>query len=108
MSLLLDILILLGAAFTLVAALGMLRFPDFYCRMHAATKAGAFGGSLLLLATAVALPSPKVLFLCLLTLVFFYFTTPVAGHLLARAALARKVYRADRKDAGGTNDRETR
>jgi multicomponent Na+:H+ antiporter subunit G len=41
-------LLLLGALFSLIAAIGVLRLPDLYTRMHAASKAGAVGGGLIL------------------------------------------------------------
>ena len=85
--------LLLGSAFSLIAAIGVARFPDFYCRMHAAAKAGAFGGTLLLLAAGFALGSAKAWFLCGLVVVFFYLTTPAASHLLARAAWRRGAAR---------------
>jgi multicomponent Na+:H+ antiporter subunit G len=47
-------LMLLGAAFAFVGALGLLRFPDLYARSHAASKAGTVGSSLAMLAIAVA------------------------------------------------------
>ena len=53
-------LLILGSLFALIAAIGVVRMPDIYCRMHAATKAGAFGVSLILLALCVALPTPRV------------------------------------------------
>ncbi len=86
-----NLLALAGAFFTLVAAIGMLRLPDFYCRMHAATKAGAFGGTLLLLAAALVIGEVKSWVIVLATVGFFYATAPIAGHLLSRAALRNKV-----------------
>jgi hypothetical protein len=44
-----------GAIFTLLAAIGVLRLPDLYMRMHAASKAGAVGGGLILLAVGAGL-----------------------------------------------------
>ncbi len=90
-SFLLNILVLGGGFFTLVAAIGVVRFPDFYCRTHAAAKAGAFGGALLVLATGIALGDWWNWAVSLLVLIFFYFTTPVASHLLGRAARMRGV-----------------
>lgn len=84
-------LALIGGIFALIAAIGIVRFPDFYCRMHAATKAGAFGGSCLLLAAALTHGNPKSWVLAIATIVFFYITAPVAGHLLGRTALRNKV-----------------
>ena len=45
MDIVVAILIVLGAFFAFVAALGIVRMPDLYTRMHAATKAGAFGAT---------------------------------------------------------------
>jgi multicomponent Na+:H+ antiporter subunit G len=48
-----GLIIIVGAVFTLVAALGILRFPDLYSRSHAASKAGTLGSGLLLAALAL-------------------------------------------------------
>lgn len=86
MSLLVNFLALAGAFFALIAALGLVRLPDFYCRMHAAAKAGSLGGSFLLLAAALALGGMGTWLQALLTILFFYLTAPVASHLLGRVA----------------------
>lgn len=91
MTILLSFFILLGSFFAFVAALGVVRLPDFYCRMHAATKAGAFGGSLLVLAAMLQFGSLWVVFEGVLIIVFFYFTAPVAAHLLGRSAYRLKT-----------------
>jgi len=78
--------LLLGAFLTLVAALGLLRLPDLYTRMHAASKAGAAGSGLLLLAVAMQSGETLVWIKCLMAIVFFLLTAPVAAHLLAKAA----------------------
>lgn len=91
MSWLVAILLVAGAFFAFVAALGVIRFPDFYMRMHAATKAGAFGAALLLLAAAIHFGSVHSIILCLFIIVFFYLTTPVAAQTLAQAAYRRGV-----------------
>jgi len=91
MSWLVAILLLAGAFFAFVAALGVIRFPDFYTRMHASTKAGAFGAALLLLAAAIHFGSMRAIITALLIIVFFYMTTPVAAQTLAQAAYRRGV-----------------
>ena len=48
-----GVVLVLGAVFTLLAAVGVVRLPDLYTRMHAASKAGAVGGGLILIAVAV-------------------------------------------------------
>jgi multicomponent Na+:H+ antiporter subunit G len=84
-------LLLLGALFALIAAIGIVRMPDIYCRMHAATKAGAFGVSLILLALCVALPTLRVCIQSILIIGFFYLTAPVAAHLIGRIGIVRKL-----------------
>lgn len=78
--------LLLGSALTLVAALGLFRLPDLYTRMHAASKAGAAGSGLLLLAVAMQSAEALVWIKCLMAIIFFLLTAPVAAHLLAKAA----------------------
>lgn len=75
-----------GVFFVLVGAIGTFRLPDFYTRTHAAAKAGAFGGSLILVACCLFFLSFPVYVKVFLTIVFFYLTTPVASHMLGRAA----------------------
>lgn len=88
---LIMLLLLLGLGFVLVAAIGLLRLPDFYCRTHAMAKAGAFGGSLMLIGVALAFGSWLVSVKVLLIILFFYATTPVASHMIGRAAYLRKI-----------------
>lgn len=85
-----SLLVLAGAAFVLIAAIGVVRLPDALCRMHAATKAGAFGAALLLIAAAVYFRTPDVAVKALLAITFFYVTAPISGHLLSRAAYRRR------------------
>lgn len=83
--------LLLGAGFAVIAALGVLRLPDVYCRMHAATKAGAFGVSLILVALIIAAPTLRVFIQSLLIIVFFYLTAPIGVQMIGRAALLHGV-----------------
>src|SRR3546814_3293407 len=92
MSTLLDataaLLMLTGAAFILIAAIGVARLPDIFVRMHAATKAAVFGVGLLLLGTAFAFGEAGVWVRVVTAIVFLIFTTPIAAHALARASYA--------------------
>lgn len=80
------IMLFAGAAFTLVAALGILRLPDFYSRTHAAAKTGTVGSGLALGAIALVSFDSAVILRALLGIVFFMLTAPISAHLLARAA----------------------
>lgn len=79
-------LLLLGAVFSLIAAIGVLRLPDLYTRMHAASKAGAVGGGLVLIAVALLCFDVGVALRAIIGFVFLLLTTPVGAHLLARAS----------------------
>jgi len=84
-ALMLPICLLVGAGFVLLASIGVFRFGDAYQRMHAATKAGAFGGAILALGAGFHFGSSGVWIEVVLMMVFFYSTMPVAAHLIARA-----------------------
>lgn len=79
-------LVVLGALFSALAGLGVLRLPDLYTRMHAASKAGAVGAGLILLAVAVASFDGPVALRAVLGILFVLLTAPISAHLLARAA----------------------
>lgn len=80
-------LVLIGVAFCFLAALGLLRFPDVFTRMHAASKAGVLGSGLVLLGSALTSGDATVVLKALVGVIFLVLSGPVAAHLLARAAL---------------------
>lgn len=80
-------LMLAGSLLSALAALGVLRFPDVYTRLHAASKAGPLGAGLILLAVGLASADWSIAIRCLLGFLFLVLTSPVSAHLLARAAL---------------------
>jgi multicomponent Na+:H+ antiporter subunit G len=78
--------VIVGSLFALTAAIGLLRLPDVYTRMHAASKAGTLGSCVMLIALAVYADDLAVTVRALGGVVFFLLTAPVSAHLLARAA----------------------
>lgn len=80
-----------GAFFCLVSAFGCLRMRDSYARMHVATKAVAFGGSILVITYVIAQPTLQNLVIGGLVVGFFYMTLPIAGHFLGRAIYRRGI-----------------
>jgi len=82
------VLILVGAAFTLTASIGLLRLPDLYTRMHAASKAGTLGSCVVLLALAVHSDDAAIALRAIAGVFFFFLTVPISSHLLAKAAHA--------------------
>jgi multicomponent Na+:H+ antiporter subunit G len=78
-----------GGLFCIVGAVGLMRMPDFYTRMHAASVIETLGAALILaglmLQSGLTLVSAKLLMIGLL----IFFTSPAATHALARAAMVR-------------------
>lgn len=85
------VLILAGSFFTVVGALGLVRMPDVYTRMHAASVTDTLGAGLLLaglmLQAGLGIVTLKLLFI----LILLFFMAPVATHALAQAALHADV-----------------
>jgi multicomponent K+:H+ antiporter subunit G len=81
-------LLLVSAFFTLVGAIGMIRLPDFFMRLHAPTKASTLGlGGILIASMVVAAAQGRAGFAELLITLFVFVTAPVSANLLAQAAL---------------------
>jgi multicomponent Na+:H+ antiporter subunit G len=83
--------LLSGSFFMLMAAIGIVRFPDILLRMHAATKAPSFGALLMLTAVCFHFGALYVIWESLLVVVFIFLTSPVASHMIGRAAYLRDV-----------------
>ncbi len=87
-NIIISLSLLLGTFFILSSSLGIVRFPDIYTRLHAATKASTLGlagiliGAFLFLYVEHSIVSGKLL----LALIFILITAPVAGHMISRAA----------------------
>lgn len=80
------LVLLIGATMSVLAAVGILRLPDLYTRLHAASLAGAGGAGLIVLVVAMTSGDGAVAMRALLGIVFLLLSTPVSAHLLARAA----------------------
>lgn len=83
--------LLVGAVLIFIAALGVARFPDLFTRMHAASKATSLGIGFMVAAVAIWLPSAGVITKAAAIILFFFLTTPIAAHMLSRAAYMLKV-----------------
>lgn len=75
----------LGAGFVFLAAIGILRMPDFYLRISVTTKAGTLGVGLLLICNAFYFQDMSVTSRALAIVVFLVLTAPVAAHMIGRA-----------------------
>jgi multicomponent Na+:H+ antiporter subunit G len=80
------ILWLVGSVFALLAAIGVLRMPDVFTRMQASTKASTLGLGCLLLGTAFHMGDFGSFIRLASIAAFVLLTTPVAGHVIARAS----------------------
>ena len=81
------VLIGLGSFFTIVGALGLVRMPEIFTRMHAASVVDTLGVGFLILGMAVQAGVGLVLLKLLFLLALFFFTGPVVTHALAQACL---------------------
>lgn len=80
-----SILLLAGATFMLLAAVGILRLPDLPTRMHASTKAGAMGAMFTMAGVAVYFADPVVMARAVAIIIFILLTAPIAAHVIGRA-----------------------
>lgn len=80
-----SITILIGSAFTFVAALGLLRLNGLFLKMHAATKAGTLGAGLILLGVGIQLEYLTGIVEILLLVLFIAMTNPISAHLIAKS-----------------------
>jgi multicomponent Na+:H+ antiporter subunit G len=92
MAIVLDILsfllLIAGGGFVVIGAAGVLRFPDFYTRMHAAGVTDTLGADLILLGLLLQVPDVITAVKILLIIFFLLMTSPVATHSVAHAAYA--------------------
>lgn len=79
---------LIGAFFSLVTALGLIRLPDLYTRAHAASKSATLGVMSILIGVIIYFVAEDGFFSSrvLLGILFVLITAPIGGHLIARAA----------------------
>ncbi len=84
--------LLAGSLFVFIGSLGLVRLPDFYCRLHAPSKATTLGLGATLIASSIYFSVRGELSLHELLIVFFVFiTTPVSAHMLAKVALHKRL-----------------
>jgi len=77
----------LGSFLCFTGALGLLRFPDFFTRMHASGVTDTLTTMLILTGLMLQLPSWMVLVKLIMILLFVLLTSPTASHALAKAAI---------------------
>lgn len=75
-----------GSIFILLAAVGLIRMPDFYLRVSVTTKAVTLGVGLVLISAAVYFNDISVTSRVTAIILFLFLTAPVAAHVITRAA----------------------
>jgi multicomponent Na+:H+ antiporter subunit G len=98
-----DALVVLGVFVMTVGVYGVIRMPDTYTRLHAASKA-VFLGVISLLVASVVTGDEKIILRAALIAAFLILTTPVSAHIIARAAYER----GERMEAPGAVDESGR
>ncbi len=86
-NVIIGLILLLGGFFALIAAIGVLRLPDVLMRMHASTKAGILGSSLILIACAIHLHETEITARVVAIIVFLMLTSPIGAHMIGRASV---------------------
>lgn len=85
-----DILVMIistiGALFILVAAVGLVRMPDFYLRLSVTVKAATMGAGFILVGVAIYFTEFSTTTKALSVIFFLFLTAPVSGHMICRAA----------------------
>ena len=85
-----------GSFFIFVASFGMLRFPDIYTRMHAASKSISLGIGTLLIGAIIHFATILIILKAIAVVIFIFMTMPVAAQMISRVAYRRKVYMWDK------------
>jgi multicomponent Na+:H+ antiporter subunit G len=84
-------LIMVGSFFVIVGALGLMRMPDVYTRMHAAGIIDTVGAGFLILGMCLYAGASLVTFKLVFLLVLFFFGSPIVTHALAQACLHENI-----------------
>lgn len=98
LEIILSILIIVGAFFTLVGSIGLYKLPDFYMRLHGPTKATTLGVGAILIASALyfSFKPDEISLHEILVTVFLFITAPVSAHLMAKAAIHIRLKQVER------------
>jgi len=86
-----GLFLIAGSFFCLVGAFGLIRMPDFYTRMHAASVTDTLGAGLILLGLMLQAGLTLVTVKLIMVGLLIFVASPTASHALARAALLRGV-----------------
>jgi multicomponent Na+:H+ antiporter subunit G len=90
-EILISFLLFSGAAIMLLSSIGLVRFGDVFLRMHAATKAGTLGISLIIIAVALFFSDDLTTIKLIALMGVYFFTSPIGSQVLAHSAHISQV-----------------
>ena len=88
--------ILIGSFLLLTGSIGLIRFPDFWSRLHGASIADTGGVLFLILGMMLHVPTIWVFFKLLAIAIFIFISSPTASHAIANAAFVKLGYKEKR------------
>ncbi len=96
-----GVLLVVGAAFGVIAALGLVRMPDVLIRMHGSTKIGTLACGTILAGAAVHFAAPEIIVRVVAIVLFLLLTAPIAAHMIGRSVISTGVplWQAEGPDA---------
>lgn len=97
-DIILGLLLLMGALFTLLGSVALIKLPDFFMRLHGPTKASTLGTGAILIASGIyfSVHMEGISIHEILITLFLFITAPVGAHLMAKAALHTQIRREER------------
>lgn len=90
-EILVGALVIVGSMFMFLAAIGVVRMPDIYMRMSTVTKAATMGAGLMLIGAVIEASTTTAIVKAVALVTFGFLTSPIAAHMIGRAAYARGV-----------------
>ncbi len=98
--------ILAGLFFFTTATLGLLRFPDFYCRLHATGKGDTLGTLLMIVGFMIYEGFHLLSLKFILIPLFLFMASPTVTHSIGRAGVTCDVEPWEKKEQSGTEETE--
>lgn len=86
-----SFLLIAGTMIMVLSSIGLIRFGDVFLRMHAATKAGTLGISLIMIGVALYFSDPLISIKLFTLMVIYFFTSPIGSQVLAHSAHISRV-----------------
>lgn len=105
LQIIISALLLVGAFFAFVGALGLAKLPDFFMRLHGPTKATTLGLGAMLIGSMIffSYTGTNLTLHELLITLFLFMTAPVSAHILSKSAIRSRIY-----DSTGMVEEKTR